>query len=375
MRAQSKALFFVNSFFGGGAERVCYDLIEEVCLRQDAKVIVLDGTDDYGDLPANCQVLDLGISPALPASRRMAAILRSRRRVDAFIGKPDEYDLITAHLNASHVVARLSRVRNKTLYVMHNAQRAATRANALAQRLWLKGIVGRRRCVVCVSEGIKEELVSNYSIEDTCCEVVYNPLNLRKISDLASRTECVHGSIGSYVLAVGRLHDVKRFDRLIKVFSQFGFEGMKLVILGEGPERQNLERLAYELGVEKAVDMPGFSANPYAWMAKSSAFVCCSDSEAFPVGLIEALVCGAKVVSADCDFGPREIMNGALSKYLVNPIDDLDQYTEKIKDAMTSYPAIPPTFFEKYSLDVTVDYYKGIWRGRYGSIGVDDDVS
>ena len=169
MKAKSKVLFFINSFFGGGAERVCYDLIEEVCRRQDASVIVLDGADDYGDLPANCKVLDLGISPALPTVRRMAAILRSQGKVNAFIGDPDEYDLITAHLNASHFVARLSRVRDRTLYVMHNAQRANTKANAFIQRMWLKGIVGRRRCVVCVSEGIKEELVSSYSVEDERC--------------------------------------------------------------------------------------------------------------------------------------------------------------------------------------------------------------
>ena len=365
MKETKEALFFINSFSGGGAERVCYDLVGETCLRQNVKVVVLDGADDYGELPSNCQVLNLGISPEKSSWKRVKAVVKAIGQVDEFIGDIDRYDLVSAHLNFSQLVARLSKARFKTLYVMHGAQRGSVGSVDLAHRLRLKCIIGMNSQVVCVSDGIKRELVFDYSIPEKQCTVIHNPLNLTKINALAAQTECVTEG-GPFVLAVGRLHAIKRFDRLLEAFSQLNTKNMKLVILGEGSERHNLERLAYRLGIADAVYMPGFSDNPYAWMAKSSAFVCCSDSEAFPVGLVEALYCGARVVSADCDFGPREILTGAFSEYLVNPIGDIGRYVERIEAALESYPTAAPSSFDQYSLDAVVDQYKSHWRNTFG---------
>lgn len=111
-----------------------------------------------------------------------------------------------------------------------------------------------------------------------------------------------------YVLAVGRLADEKGFDTLIRAWKEDPLPGADLIILGDGPLRQELESLATDLGVSGRVYFPGFVENPFKYMRRCSVFVLSSRREGLPNVLIQALACGAKVVATDCPTGPREIL-------------------------------------------------------------------
>src|SRR5690606_8901187 len=82
----------------------------------------------------------------------------------------------------------------------------------------------------------------------------------------------------------------------------------RLVILGEGPERDRLEDLAHDLYVEDDVNLPGFIDNPFAYMARAGVFALSSRFEGLPGVLIQAMACGCPVVSTDCPSGPAEIL-------------------------------------------------------------------
>lgn len=82
----------------------------------------------------------------------------------------------------------------------------------------------------------------------------------------------------------------------------------RLIILGEGERRRQLEVLAEELGVSAAVSLPGFVDKPFAYMAHANLYVLSSKWEGLPGALIQALACGCPVVSTDCPSGPREIL-------------------------------------------------------------------
>ena len=88
-----------------------------------------------------------------------------------------------------------------------------------------------------------------------------------------------------------------------------------------------------ELDIQDKVSLPGFKKNPFSWMARAEIFVLSSDAEGFPNVLVQALICGCKVVSSDCESGPREILEdgkwGRLCK-----VGDVKDLSNQIKDAL-----------------------------------------
>ena len=102
---------------------------------------------------------------------------------------------------------------------------------------------------------------------------------------------------------------------------------MRLLILGEGEERPRLESLVAELGLGDCVALPGFGANPYAYLVRAAVFVLSSISEALPTALIEAMAVGTPVVATDCKCGPREILQDGRFGALV-PVGDVAAWPE-----------------------------------------------
>jgi glycosyltransferase involved in cell wall biosynthesis len=125
------------------------------------------------------------------------------------------------------------------------------------------------------------------------------------------------------ILAAGRLVPQKDFTTLIQAFARVRRERpARLLILGDGEQRDALLALAAECGVRDDVDLPGFDPNPFAAMRAASAFVLSSRYEGLPGVLIQAMACGARVVSTDCPSGPREVLEGGRWGTLV-PVGDV----------------------------------------------------
>jgi glycosyltransferase involved in cell wall biosynthesis len=161
------------------------------------------------------------------------------------------------------------------------------------------------------------------------------------------------------VLGVGELCARKDFATLIRAFARLHAERpCRLMILGEGRQRAQLEALVRELDLEADVAMPGFVSNPYAYMARAAMFVLSSRCEGSPVVLMEALAVGVPVVSTDCPSGPREILHGGDVGPLAPIGDDV-----ALARAMAETLAHPPTATElraaaePFSIGVSADRY------------------
>ena len=113
------------------------------------------------------------------------------------------------------------------------------------------------------------------------------------------------------ILGVGRFESQKRMDLLIRSFANLDEPSTRLVILGDGPEKQECEKLVCELGIETRVLMPGFVADADAWLNAADMFVLTSAYEGLPAVVLEAMACNCPVLSTDCFLAARELLSGA----------------------------------------------------------------
>jgi glycosyltransferase involved in cell wall biosynthesis len=140
-----------------------------------------------------------------------------------------------------------------------------------------------------------------------------------------------------FLLSVGRLVPQKRFDILIAAFSRVArdFREWALVILGEGPLRENLETQIYEQGVGGRVFLLGETADLLSFYEEAEFLVLCSDYEGFPNVLLEAMSVGLPVISTDCPSGPKEIIENGRDGILI-PMNNLDALEGALRRLMKS---------------------------------------
>jgi glycosyltransferase involved in cell wall biosynthesis len=166
--------------------------------------------------------------------------------------------------------------------------------------------------VVAVSNGVADDVSSCTGLSRQRIVTIYNP-TLTKHIEAQSILPVSNPWFGTekipVILGVGRLVPAKDFPILLKAFAHIRAKRpVRLLILGEGRERQALENLAVELGIATDFLLPGFVTNPYAFMSRAAVFVLSSLLEGLPNVLIEALACGCPVVSTNCPSGPQEIL-------------------------------------------------------------------
>jgi GalNAc-alpha-(1->4)-GalNAc-alpha-(1->3)-diNAcBac-PP-undecaprenol alpha-1,4-N-acetyl-D-galactosaminyltransferase len=125
------------------------------------------------------------------------------------------------------------------------------------------------------------------------------------------------------VLTVGRLVREKGYDLLIQAFAQAQKcnPGWQLLILGEGLQRAELEKLAASLGLIGLVHLPGRVKNPYDYYHKADLFVLPSRYEGLPNALCEAMVHGLPVIATNCSAGVSEVVEDGVNGVLVSPED------------------------------------------------------
>ena len=285
---------------------------------------------------------------------------------------------------AAGVAAYVDRERPDALLAMNVlAVAAATMATRVAQRplrtvatlhesLSRRRLLRRARCsypyadsVVGVSHGVSTEFAKITGLKCGHPQVIYNPVVSRSIAR-RSREPANHPWLDNpelpVILAIGKLNKKKDFGVLLAAFAQFlAHRPARLVVLGDGRTRPKLLALAKQLGIEESVDFPGFKENPFAFLAKANLFVLSSTHEALPTVLIEAMACGCPVVSTDCPFGPREILEEGRFGPLV-PVGD----PEALAAAMVRVLDAPPSrnvLRERgawFSIDRAVDRYEAL---------------
>jgi glycosyltransferase involved in cell wall biosynthesis len=195
--------------------------------------------------------------------------------------------------------------------------------------------------VLVPSRGAADDLIAVGGLDPGKVKVVPSPIVNDRLFLMAGEP-CFHPWLGEretpVILGVGELCERKDFATMLRAFALVSKSRLaRLIILGEGRKRAELEALAGDLGIADRVSFPGFQSNPYAFMARASLFALSSRCEGAPVVLMEALACGVPVVSTDCPSGPREILQGGKLGKLV-PVGSVEMLAGAMLDTLRSPP-------------------------------------
>ena len=204
-----------------------------------------------------------------------------------------------------------------------------------AARFLMRRLYPGADAITVVAQAMRQELMEQVHLDPARVHVIYNPIDLAGIVE-QMRQPADHpwfdDAETDVILGVGRLTRQKDFPTLVRAFARLRERRrLRLVILGEGEEREALVSLVSDLGVAADVAFPGFVANPFAYMRRSALFVLSSRWEGLPGALIQAMACATPVVSTDCATGPAEILENGRWGRLV-PVGNVDA----LADAMAA---------------------------------------
>jgi glycosyltransferase involved in cell wall biosynthesis len=320
MKTSKKIAFVIASLEGGGAEKVVSELSlywEQQGYAVTLIVFVNDIGYDFGG-----QLIDLNL-PSNNGLVKRAVILLKRAWQLKKVYQASNFDLIIAVMESASFPSTLASKKtiasnhcNPNLYFSSSEWKIA------------KYLFPKAQQVVCVSraamQAFKEQLP-----DPTALTCIYNPVNFERLTQAAQQAPAIQVE-GKYIVAVGRLEQQKRIDRLIQAYAETKLRHeAKLLILGEGSLRPQLEEQVAKLGLTEQVLMPGNVPNPHPNVAAAEFLALSSDHEGFPMVLIEALAIGKPVVSTDCATGPNEIIQEGQNGLLV-PVEN----TLALRDAL-----------------------------------------
>jgi glycosyltransferase involved in cell wall biosynthesis len=365
---------------GGGAERATITIANEFAKRGvDVDLVLRRAEGPYADLiSSGVNVVRLGAGLDTTSSRlriyrtNLGSLVSLRgyikkRKPSAIVSpflRDNLHVLLAIKLTRATCRAVITQPGTLSWELLHNCNRAQ-RARWRRVIRWLYPCADS---VIAVSRGVAEDLVRIVPGISAKLRVINPPVDVDRIQQL-SYNEPDHpwfkNGNHQVILGVGRLFRVKDFPTLVRALARVRqAKSVKLVILGEGEERQRLEALISELGLTEDVSLPGFAKNPFAHMRRSSVFVLSSVTEGCPNVLLEALACGCPVVSTDCPSGPREILQDGKWGELV-PVGDVGALAAAIERVLDSPPS-PERLKARaayFSLDRVVDqFYEAVFH-------------
>lgn len=328
-------VLYVPDLSAGGAERAALNLLEALP-GPDLRVTLLLNRREgplLATLPPGAAVVSLEARRTLLAVPRLAAFLR-RERPDVLISYL-EFNNIAA-IWANRMAGRPTKI-----VASHHVTMSSFNGNAQSLKRRLVPLLYQLSLpvadhVVAVSRGVAQGMPQSLGRRSRL-SVIENPIVRARYREMAA------ASLGHpwfaqdqppIVLGVGRLVPQKNFSLLLEAFSLVAARRpARLVLLGEGPLREQLLMQIERLGLGQCATILPVDPNPWPYMKGARAVVLSSLYEGFGNVLVEAMAVGTPVVSVDCPDGPAEILGNGRWGRLV-PLGDAPALAAAIAETL-----------------------------------------
>lgn len=291
----------INTLQGGGAERCAADLSLIFTKRGFQVFIVTDLSTKVGYEYAGTLV-DYGFDLFVPEKARYDTPLRHKVNELKELKNKYNIDIAISFMQYANYLNILSRDKEKVILTTHsvNSEYAKFDKSVFWADETFRDLYQYADCVTFPSDFCKNDWLGHYGDKNNITKTVYNPVHAMPVH--------ASGNKGNVVIAIGRMFGIKRQWCLIKAFTLVKkmCPDSKLIILGDGELRCELEAVVEQFGLANDVEMPGNVKNVQDYLAKAKVFAMTSRCEAMPCSVLEALSAGVPVVSCDSPGGIRE---------------------------------------------------------------------
>lgn len=362
--APTDIVFYTRQLHNGGVDRVVFNLAEEFLRRGVRSAIVVDLDNPFSPFRA---LIPQGVPyEVLHARNPLARLWKLRRylrrtRPGAVMctsfGFPNLYAVLARWISGFHFRLML------TEHCFPSVDRADPKP--WQSRYWFFPLAHFlypfADSIVAVSKGTAQDLAQVIGIDTDRIQCIYNPIVSKGLLDQA-REPVDHPWFEDFdipiVLAVGRLEPQKDFTTLILAFAKLRrHRPCRLMILGDGSEREMLTRLAEALGLAEDIALPGFTPNPHAYTARAALLVLSSRFESLANVVIEAMAVGTPVIATDCPSGPAEALGHGRYGTLV-PVGDPDRLAAAMTKALDDRPVqVPQSWLDQFTTRYSADRY------------------
>lgn len=322
-----KRLIVMNSLGNGGAERALLNLCHRIEEKEKIFLIVIEGGGEYF----------YALSHILPVVEIFSSIenrLLSRCFFMYFSAKDicyrlfgrNTYDIAIAYIEglSTYLVSGIN----------SNYKVACVHANLFSHHVSApyysslkieSDAYASMNRIIFVSNSVKDGFNQRIELIDYDSSVIGNIFDIENINSW-SKMENDSQISNPYIIAVGRLVEVKGFDKLIRAFTKIkknALEDLKLVIIGDGPLKSALDDLISTLGMKEHIFLLGKKENPYPYIKSAQCLVSSSISEGHPLSIGEAIILGIPVIATSCEGNVGMLARGRYGSLCENDDDGL----------------------------------------------------
>ncbi len=364
-----KLAFFIPDLAGGGAQRMIVNMANEFASRgHEVDLVLVKNQGEYQNLLSKeVNIVDLDKPRALFALPALAAYLRENQ--------PDALLSALFYVNVIAVLAKFLAPKAKTKIIISERNHLSVKAQygeSWPDRAapWIVRLIYPfADAVVGISQGVMQDIQKNANIRPNRISWIHNPVVTKGLLENlkeTSKDEWFEQAKSQIIVMSGRLVHQKDYVTAVCAYEKIVQKrDIRLLILGEGALRGELEALAEQLGVEDKIHFTGFVENPLSYMKHADLFVLSSIHEGFGNVVVEALLCGLPVVSTDCPSGPAEILQDGEFGTLV-PVCDPQALSDAIISALDK--ECDPEKQKARAMDFTVENICSQYEGLFNKV-------
>lgn len=304
-----KVLFLINTLDGGGAEKVLVNLANNIDKKEYEVTIKTLFNVGINKNFIKDDVIYKSVFNKPFKGYNYVFNFMPHSILSKYIVK-EEYDIIVVYLHGilTKIISKYKKSKCKKIAWIHADMNNTSMFKLFRNMNSVKSCFKEYDHIIGVSNEVSQSFIHHVGLKEKV-QTKYNTFDVENIKEKSKQENKDIDKSTLSICSVGKLIDVKGYDRLIRVSNRLIKEGFtfKLYIVGEGKERENLEKYIKSNSISENIILTGFKTNPYKYIVNSDIFVSSSISEGFSSVVVEAILLGVPVITTKCA-GMEEIL-------------------------------------------------------------------